>query len=94
MAAAISFLTMGLIGKNNTLQSQKNVFRIMFCLQRVVYAGMNTKDQRENIMWGRNYNIHITCEDSWWAFAVLIYFIFIIQKFTVRNQGFIERPKR
>lgn len=36
----------------------------MFCLQRVVYAGMNTKDQRENIMWGRNYNIHIICEDS------------------------------
>ena len=39
--------------KNNTLRSQKNLFRIMFCLQRVVYAGMNTKDQRENVKQGK-----------------------------------------
>ena len=41
--------TIGLIGKK-TIQnrSQKNlIFELMFCLQRVVYAGMNT-DQREN----------------------------------------------
>ena len=45
------FWTIGLIGKKQYIKSKKIFFELMFCLQRVVYAGMNT-DQRENIKRG------------------------------------------
>ena len=47
---------MGLIGKKIILyRSQKIFSELMFCLQRVVYAGMNTKDQRENVKQGKKW---------------------------------------